>query len=216
MKHSSEVLKLIESNEAYLNDLINACGVDVGYFFEVGRQYVLVLHEFLAENELTTNPDARRWWVESQAESHYSLHSELKAALKFPLPDRVLMEMCVCCVLLHSAKAAIDAQKMEFAAVLAIDAAEKLGFVSGAAWQLVSDDEAQREKMAARGRVGGLKRHQMTAMLREWAMKQSENIRGGDIDVARKLAKTIPPALVNASVDPERLIYESIRKARQK
>jgi hypothetical protein len=77
------------------------------------------------------------------------------------------------------------------------------------------DEENRAESSAllsAYGSKGGFKRHEKTAEFKKWAIKEAKNMRGSDKEIARKLSAQIPAHLADASVDPLRLIYDTLRK----
>jgi hypothetical protein len=76
-------------------------------------------------------------------------------------------------------------------------------------------EEALRSDASASGKKGAHIRHQGTSALKDWALKHAESIRGSDVEIARSLARRLPPDFASVSADPERLIYEALRGARK-
>jgi hypothetical protein len=64
---------------------------------------------------------------------------------------------------------------------------------------------------AKAGRKGAAKRHAPTHQLKVWIIQEAEKIKGSHKGIARELAKRIPSELAEASSDPERLIYDTLR-----
>lgn len=78
------------------------------------------------------------------------------------------------------------------------------------------DDLLTAPNQAARdyGRRGGALRHERTNALKAWALREAASMKSADIEMARTLAQQIPSSMLNASRDPERLIYEALRNRR--
>lgn len=70
----------------------------------------------------------------------------------------------------------------------------------------------------AQGHRGARKRHEGTDRLKDWVrawvLKQAQPMRGDDRSVAAALLAAMPAEIQAPSKDPERLIYETIRKLR--
>ena len=74
----------------------------------------------------------------------------------------------------------------------------------------------RRKLLSVAGRRGARVRHQPLAGLKEWALKQAVTMTGDDMGIARKLSAQVPGHLANASKNPERLIYDTLRAERLK
>lgn len=74
----------------------------------------------------------------------------------------------------------------------------------------------ERGRLAEAGRRGAAAKNARVIRLKAWAVEQSAAMRGADIEIARKLVLRLPAELVDASVNPERRIYEAIREARRR
>jgi hypothetical protein len=74
--------------------------------------------------------------------------------------------------------------------------------------------EASNQAARKHGRLGGALRHERTNALKAWALGEASSMKDADMEVARSLAQRIPSSLLSASRDPERLIYEALRKRR--
>lgn len=80
------------------------------------------------------------------------------------------------------------------------------------------DKEAMRQVQAKRaemlstaGRIGAEGRKKKYAGLKLWALDQAKVMRGADKDIARRLVLKLPTHLAEASIDPQRLIYDALR-----
>lgn len=73
--------------------------------------------------------------------------------------------------------------------------------------------ESERKKLSKAGKLGASAMHKDTDSLKIWALEKSKSMHGSDMDNSRKLAKQLPENLIDASEDPQRLIYDAIRKA---
>ena len=68
--------------------------------------------------------------------------------------------------------------------------------------------------MSEIGSIGAQRRHTATNRLKEWAIQEAAAMQGSDKSISQQLVKRIPPNLADASKDPERLIYETLRSRR--
>lgn len=118
---------------------------------------------------------------------------------------------------------------MAAAALLWIDAAasidhslhsqEFMACAANAMWEAgsVGGWEAKEGMLRAdaqsAGKRGGAERHRASRELKQWALVEAASMRGADMEIARELAKRVPTRLSEASADPKRLIYESLRAA---
>lgn len=73
----------------------------------------------------------------------------------------------------------------------------------------LSEDRAR--KAATAGALGAHVRHAATRELKDWALARASTLRGDDKQIARTLWPTLPEHLKGVSIDPERLIYETLR-----
>ena len=90
-------------------------------------------------------------------------------------------------------------------------AAEEIGFCHGANFGLVRANERRRVKLSDSGKKGAKSLHRPKNELKAWALSEAKSIRSSHKDIARKLVTQIPKHLVDASKDPERLIYDALR-----
>ena len=74
-----------------------------------------------------------------------------------------------------------------------------------------ADDESRRQRLSMAGKSGAQSLHRPVAELKAWALSEAKNSRGSHKDIARKLATQIPKHLADASKDPTRLIYDTLR-----
>lgn len=74
--------------------------------------------------------------------------------------------------------------------------------------------QAERKAFLAKaGEKGAKVRHQPCQEIKDWAIAQTATMRGADKDIARILSRQLPEYFAGRSKDPERLIYETLRKA---
>lgn len=71
------------------------------------------------------------------------------------------------------------------------------------------------DRAAEAGRRGSDVRHERTRSLKAWAIGEALKTKGDDMTIARTLAKRLPPALAQVSVDPARFIYDALRANRR-
>lgn len=77
-----------------------------------------------------------------------------------------------------------------------------------------SEAEKNRRLFAEAGLKGAEIRHKPYRALIGWALAEAAKLRGSDKDISRRLANSIPSHLANVSKEPDRLIYEALRKER--
>lgn len=94
-------------------------------------------------------------------------------------------------------------------------AAEEIGYCRGAAISLNRANERRRVKLSDNGKKGAQSLHKPKKELKAWALSQAKSIRGSHKDIARKLAAKIPKKMLDASKDPVRLIYDTLREQKQ-
>lgn len=126
------------------------------------------------------------------------------------VPKDVIKAMCLGAAFIGAAVEAHE-QGNSFAVKFLIDAAEEVGFCSGAAFAVMHEDERSRAEKSINGKKGALSLHGPRTELKNWALAQAKSNRGAHKDIARKLASQIPEHLVDVSKDPERLIYDALR-----
>lgn len=74
--------------------------------------------------------------------------------------------------------------------------------------------QAERKAFLAKaGEQGAKVRHQPCQELKDWAIAQTATMRGAHKDIARTLSRQLPEYFAGRSKDPERLIYDTLRKA---
>lgn len=71
--------------------------------------------------------------------------------------------------------------------------------------------DSQRRALSEAGRRGASAKHETTRALKKWALEQANGMRGSDRDIARRLSAMLPAHLADASNDPMRLIYDTLR-----
>lgn len=79
----------------------------------------------------------------------------------------------------------------------------------------ISKEAGSTALVSQAGRRGADKKHSFTRELKEWVLQHAQKMRGADKDIARELAKRIPVHLQNASQDPQRFIYDTLRASRK-
>ena len=72
-------------------------------------------------------------------------------------------------------------------------------------------DGARKKMLSMAGMMGAKSRHRGYAEIKEWALEKAAEMRGAQIDVARKLSAQLPAHLADKSKNPERLIYDALR-----
>lgn len=77
-------------------------------------------------------------------------------------------------------------------------------------------EDLPRRMAQSHGSLGGKKRHRLASELKAWALTESQGVRGADIEIARELASRLPNNLIDAVLDPERVIYDALRASRTK
>ena len=70
--------------------------------------------------------------------------------------------------------------------------------------------------LADAGRKGGEIKNSATNALKEWAISKAAEIHDADTAIAEKLSNEIPPHLAEASKNPRRFIYDSLRGENKK
>ncbi len=75
-----------------------------------------------------------------------------------------------------------------------------------------SNSNAAKEFLSAAGASGADSKHRLTRELREWALKQAATMRGTHTGIARTLEQQVPQHLAEASKDPKRFIYDTLRQ----
>ena len=74
--------------------------------------------------------------------------------------------------------------------------------------------QAERKTFLAKaGAKGGKIRNQPRQEIKDWAIAQTATMRGAHKEIARSLSRQLPKHFVGRSDDPERLIYDTLRKA---
>lgn len=71
------------------------------------------------------------------------------------------------------------------------------------------------KRAAGAGRMGAAEKHRPANELKSWAKEQAKFMKGSDMMIARRLASQIPMHLADASKNPERLIYDTLRSLRK-
>ena len=97
-----------------------------------------------------------------------------------------------------------------------IRAAERLALVDGLLFSVVVERTARALKLSAGGKKGAQAKHQNMAKFKDWAVAQSQKMRGSDADISRRLVLAVPSELADVSKSPERAIYDAIRAARNR
>lgn len=86
------------------------------------------------------------------------------------------------------------------------------------AGRMMTDKAVSRHTSNA-GVIGAKKRHEKTDALKNWAVKESKDLKMNDSKASRHLVKNIPAHLADASDDPYGLIYKALNaqsKAKKK
>ena len=77
----------------------------------------------------------------------------------------------------------------------------------------VSKNEINRKKNLSTAGVSGANvKHHVFRELKSWALNEAKTQRGDDKKIARYLANNLPESFKNASEDPQRLIYDTLRE----
>ena len=92
------------------------------------------------------------------------------------------------------------------------DEGEKVG-AEGALESSVDAVAAARTALAKAGAKGGKARNRPRQEIKDWAIAQTATMRGAHKEIARSLSRQLPKHFVGRSDDPERLIYDALRKA---
>ena len=72
-----------------------------------------------------------------------------------------------------------------------------------------------RAMLSEAGKKGANTKHAPTRELKKWALAKAHNMRGGDKQIAKTLARTLPDHLKGASDDPARFIYDKLRASKK-
>ena len=99
----------------------------------------------------------------------------------------------------------IDGEKISDDAMLAV-----MGFCCQMA-DAVDPKRLANQRAKKTGGAGGVSKKQRYEPIKQWALKESANMRGSDKQLARRLSGLLPKHLNNISEDPERLIYDTLR-----
>ena len=126
------------------------------------------------------------------------------------VPKDVIKAMCIGASYIEAALSAHE-KGYPFALRFLIGAAEEDGFLRGAAFGTVHEDERSRAALSVNGKKGAASLHGPRTELKLWALLEASKSRNSDKDTARMLAVRIPAHLAGASKDPERLIYDALR-----
>lgn len=95
-----------------------------------------------------------------------------------------------------------------------VDEEQKL-LISASEAVLASFKKNQSQKLSEAGRLGAQAKNLQSNKLKEWALDKAVSMRGDDRNIARKLSAQLPLHLADASTDPIRLIYETLRAKRK-
>lgn len=79
----------------------------------------------------------------------------------------------------------------------------------------VTHEAKRRQALSEAGKMGAQAKHRKLGELKNWAISRAAQERGSDIEVARKLAASLPSDLADVSRNPERLIYDTLREAKR-
>ncbi|MDD5479506.1 hypothetical protein [Rhodoferax sp.] len=91
--------------------------------------------------------------------------------------------------------------------------AAHIGGVAIEALMTVSKKEIDRKKnLSTAGVIGANAKHRSIRELKIWALNEAKTQLVDDKKIARYLANNLPEFLKNASKDPQRLIYDALRK----
>ena len=126
------------------------------------------------------------------------------------LPKEVIKAMCLGVVHIEDALEYYG-KSHEMGLASMVHAAEEVGFCCGVSFGAGHLDKRRRVALSASGKKGAQSLHGPRIELKAWALAQAKSNRGSHKDIARKLATQIPQHLANASKDPERLIYDTLR-----
>lgn len=76
---------------------------------------------------------------------------------------------------------------------------------------LLAEREGKKKALSKAGVTGAKVRHELSNRFKEWVLHESASLRGSDADIARKLATRIPGDFTDASKNPGRFIYDTLR-----
>lgn len=97
-----------------------------------------------------------------------------------------------------------------------VEASKIMGMALGMIAESPATHEAKRRQvLSVAGKMGAKAKHQKPNELKNWALSQAKRLHGADAVVARKLAAMLPTELADASKNPGRLIYDTLREARK-
>ncbi|WP_156909596.1 hypothetical protein [Ottowia thiooxydans] len=77
-------------------------------------------------------------------------------------------------------------------------------------------DALRRELLARAGSKGAATKNKKATELKYWALREAESMHDSHAAIARKLSARVPIHLANASVNPERLIYDALRSEKNR
>ena len=135
--------------------------------------------------------------------------------VKMPIPQEYLKHFLKTCA--HSA-AAIHHQEsnnVTGAWQQVCDAKAEAGcalaiFVSSS--ELKNSQNEESKMLSEAGKIGADIKNNRTRLLKEWALKKAEKMKGEDKKKAKDLSALIPIDLADASKDPQRFIYDALRE----
>lgn len=99
-------------------------------------------------------------------------------------------------------------------AYVAAQAGLQIGRISAEKLMVFQKEKIDKtNSLSSAGAKGAQSRHRPVAELKAWAVSEANKIHSSHKDAARKLTARIPKHLANASKDPQRLIYDTLRAA---
>lgn len=85
------------------------------------------------------------------------------------------------------------------------------GHMDGSKHTKIRLQKQRRKALSQAGERGSNAKHLRSRELKLWAIEKAKQMKGSDMDIARKLSMQLPSHLGDVSVDPKRFIYDAIR-----
>lgn len=138
----------------------------------------------------------------------HSHTADLQFKCKVPMPLATLSSLC-------EAVAWMDiyhGREIKEISLL-VEVATRLAFIHGFAAGMVYEDESRRERLSRQGEAGGKGKHRHHAVMRAWVLENMNERMPKNRNAAARLVEKLPSNLSDVSADPERFIYEVLRKS---
>ena len=89
--------------------------------------------------------------------------------------------------------------------------AEKISWLRGSLEMGALNERSKKQQLSDNGRKGAQAKHQTKEALKAWALERAKSLRGSDMERSKELALQMPSHLLEASKNPQRLIYDTLR-----